>query len=245
MKKIPFILILSMLAVSCQQKPVEMTLAKKQVELTGNGYQAFSLGADVKLMMVENPETDGKWAICASVPLRKESAQAVSVPVIELNLLDDNGMKVRDNFVLAAEDLDNVIPLYNAARDVERMVIFSAAGDSRKDFSYKEAAAILAQTASMTMTVNFGKAAAQTAAVTAEDGQPTLASLLEKHSIHWRLGQYDKALKNGEKKKAKQIEDDLYKICKQVEKDASVPSSLSKRFRDYIEDKEDAIEDKY
>ena len=37
----------------------------------------------------------------------------------------------------------------------------------------------------------------------------------------------------------------LYDICKKVKADPTVPESVAKRFRDYIEDKEDEIEDKY
>jgi hypothetical protein len=59
------------------------------------------------------------------------------------------------------------------------------------------------------------------------------------------LAQYEKAIKNGEKKRAKKIEDQLWEIEKSVKNDSSIPSSLRKRFVDYIEDKEDEIEDRY
>jgi len=68
---------------------------------------------------------------------------------------------------------------------------------------------------------------------------------MEKYGVYGLLSQYDRALKNKDKKKAKKIEDDLYSICKKVKADPTVPESVAKRFRDYIEDKEDEIEDKY
>jgi hypothetical protein len=68
---------------------------------------------------------------------------------------------------------------------------------------------------------------------------------MEKYGVYGRLAQYEKALSKKEKKKAKQIEDDLFKICKQVKADPTVPQSVAQKFRDYIEDKEDEIEKKY
>jgi PBP1b-binding outer membrane lipoprotein LpoB len=73
----------------------------------------------------------------------------------------------------------------------------------------------------------------------------TFKSLMSKYGVYGRLAQYDKALSNKEKKKAKEIEDELYEICKKVKADPTVPESVYKKFRDYIEDEEDRIEDKY
>ena len=81
---------------------------------------------------------------------------------------------------------------------------------------------------------------------TQEENKPlTLNDLLKQYGIYGMLAQYDKYLKNGEKKKAKQLEDRLYTIEKKVKNDASIPKSLRERFVDYIEDKEDEIEDRY
>ena len=73
----------------------------------------------------------------------------------------------------------------------------------------------------------------------------TFKSLMSKYGVYGRLAQYDKALSNREKKKAKEIEDELYEICKKVKADPNVPESVYKEFRNYIEDEEDRIEDKY
>ena len=68
---------------------------------------------------------------------------------------------------------------------------------------------------------------------------------MSKYGIYGKLTQYDNALKNKDKKKAKKIEDELFTICKKVKADPSVPESVYKQFRQYIEDEEDRIEDKY
>ena len=69
----------------------------------------------------------------------------------------------------------------------------------------------------------------------------------------WTSAEYDGAtqmagalgLKNGNSKRAKQIEDQLWTIEKKVKNDYAVPAWLRDQFVDYIEDREDAIEDKW
>lgn len=248
MKRALFLLTLLALTAACSsEKPVENQIPKQNIELTGNGFQLFTPGADLKLVMVANPDNNKEWTVRASVPMMKIAENPISETLIDLNLLDENGMKVRDGFVLSAEDLGNLIPKYNADKNVENTLVFSANGDTRKFFSYKEAADILNRTKSVAMNVNMPQAEPEVA-VNPEEKKPepvTFSSLMEKYGVYGKLSQYDKALKNKEKKKAKQIEDGLYEICKRVKADPTVPESVAQRFRDYIEDKEDEIEKKY
>lgn len=255
MKRLFLLLTALVLVAGCakEQNPVEGRIDKQNVELTGNGFQVFRLGADVKLVAVPNPDKGDEWMIRASVPLMKVSENLIGETAIDLNLLDENGMKVRDGFVLSAEDLANVIPNYNADKNVEKTIVFSPGESSRKYFTRKEAADILARTKSVAMNVNLARSEPEVAVETAGEMKPdekkaepvTFQSLMEKHGVYGLLSQYDRALKNKEKKKAKEIEDRLYAICKRVKADPTVPGSLADRFRDYIEDKEDEIEDKY
>ena len=186
--------------------------------------------------------------IRASVPLMKVSEDPLGATAINLNLLDESGMKVRDGFFLTAEDLFDLIPKYNAEKNVEKTIIFSADEDSRKYFTYKEAADLLNRTKSVAMNVSLLQSQPDVAVPVADQkkNEPvTFNSLMEKYGVYGLLSQYDRALKNKDKKKAKKIEDDLYSICKKVKADPTVHKSVAKRFRDYIEDKEDEIEDKY
>jgi hypothetical protein len=248
MKKLFLFLAAFVLVVSCStKKPVEVQIPKQNVELTGNGFQIFRLGADLKMVMVQSPDASDEWMIRASVPLMKVSEDPLGATAINLNLLDESGMKVRDGFFLSAEDLGDLIPKYNAEKNVEKTIIFSADEDSRKYFSYKEAADLLSRTKSVAMNVSMLQSQPEVAVPVADQkNEPvTFNSLMEKYGVYGLLSQYDRALKNKDKKKAKKIEDELYSICKKVKADPTVPESVAKRFRDYIEDKEDEIEDKY
>lgn len=254
MKKILLLLTVLVLVVSCatEKKPVEVQIPKQNVELTGNGFQIFRLGADLKLVTVQNPDKADEWMIRGSVPLMKVSEDLLAETAIDVNLLDENGMKLRDGFVLTAEDLVNLIPKYNAENNVEKNIVFSAAEGSRKYFTYKEAADLVNAVKSVAMNVNVVQqqpevAVEQVAAEKkAEQKEPvTFKSLMSKYGIYGKLTQYDNALKNKDKKKAKKIEDELFTICKKVKADPSVPESVYKQFRQYIEDEEDRIEDKY
>ncbi len=252
MKKfLPILMALALLS-GCSmlgKKPVEKLVPKSDVELTGNGFQIFRLGSDLKLVMVQSPDNTADWMIRATVPLMNVSENPLGPIDINVNLLDESGMKVRDGFVLVAEDMIDLIPKYNAEKNVEKNIVFSASEDSRKYFTYKEAADMIARTKSIAMNVNQLKTEAEVIAEQKAEQKKkeplTLNSLLEKHGVYGLLSQYDKLLRNKEKKKAKQVEDRLYAICKQVKADPNVPSNLADRFRDYIEDKEDEIEDKY
>ena len=76
MKKLFLILAAFMLVVSCSTKKlVEVQIPKQNVELTGNGFQIFRLGADLKMVMVQSPDASDEWMIRASVPLMKVSEE--------------------------------------------------------------------------------------------------------------------------------------------------------------------------
>ena len=255
MKKVLLLLTVLVLVASCatEKKPVEVLIPKQNVELTGNGFQIFRLGADLKLVTVQNPDKADEWMIRGSVPLMKVSEDLLAETAIDVNLLDENGMKVRDGFVLTAEELVNLIPKFNAEKNVEKNIVFSAAEGSRKYFSYKEASDLLNAVKSVAMNVNVVQQQPEVAVeqVTAvgkktEKKEPvTFKSLMSKYGVYGKLTQYDNALKGKDKKKAKKIEDELYAICKKVKADPSVPESVYKQFRQYIEDEEERIEDKY
>ena len=104
-----------LLLTSCvQQKPAELYVPKNTVEFAGNAFTAFSLGGDVKIYATEDADNPSKRVIQAVVPIRKETDSAVSGLKINLTPLDDRGIRVREGFALEGEDLDNLLPVYNA-----------------------------------------------------------------------------------------------------------------------------------
>lgn len=259
MKKSLLIVLSALILASCgNDKPVETIVSKNDVDLTGNAFQSFRLGGDVRLLMAPNTDDNSKWMIRATVPLQKADDRQIGAMTADINLLDGNGTKVREGFMLSAEDLASLIPVFNAASGTEKIVVFSAGEGMKKDFTYKEASALLESVKKISMTLNTGVGSVNMpgATVTTEttetsqentsENKPvTLNSLLTDYGIYGMLSQYDKYLKKGDKKKAKQVEDRLYSIEKKVKNDASIPKSLRERFVDYIEDKEDEIEDRY
>ena len=73
----------------------------------------------------------------------------------------------------------------------------------------------------------------------------TVDDLCRKYGMYGKLAQYETHVRNKDKKAAKKVEDEMWKIEKQVKNDSSLPESLRKSFVKYIEDKEDEIEKKY
>lgn len=263
MKKTLLIVLSALILASCgSDKPVETIVSKNDVDLTGNAFQSFRLGGDVRLLMAPNTDDASKWMIRATVPLQKVDDRQIGVMTADINLLDGNGTKVREGFMLSAEDLASLIPVFNAASGTEKTVVFSAGEGMKKDFTYKEASALLESVKKISMTLNTGAASrtaisnmssatetietTETSQETTSEKKPvTLNSLLTDYGIYGMLAQYDKYLRNGDKTRAKKVEDRLYTIEKKVKNDASIPKSLRDRFVDYIEDKEDEIEDRY
>ena len=256
MKKVLFLLASAavLLLASCSQKPEELYIPKNTVEFAGNAFSAFSLGADVKLYTSPDPDNSSKWAVHAVVPVRKEIQEPIPSLRINITPLDDRSIRVREGLVLEGEDLPSLVPVYNTGSNVERTIVFSVPADEygdKKLFSAKEAAELVKKTKGVRMDfIIEGPTQAATAQPVAapaaqEEFPMTLDGLCRKYGVYGLLGRYDAALRRGDKKGAKRIEDQLWSIEKKVKADASVPSSLRDRFKDYVEDKEDEIEDKY
>jgi hypothetical protein len=264
MKKYLLLLLSAMFLYSCGSKqPAETSISKNEVDLTGNAFQSFRLGGEVKLLMSPDPDDNSKWMIRATTPLQKIDDTKIDGMTADINLLDANGVKVREGFSLTANDIASLIPVFNANRDAEKTLVFSAGEGMKKDFSFKEASDLIMKVKKIGLTINVSQSTANIApqveptetesttetpnvTETQESNKPlTLNDLLKEHGVYGLLAQYDKLLKKGEKKKAKQIEDRLYTIEKKVKNDSSIPYSLRERFVDYIEDKEDEIEDRY
>lgn len=262
MKKLFLLLFVATIMASCSNsEPVETRVAKNNVEIAGNSFSSFQLGNDVKLLMAPSSDNSSKWAIRAVVQIRKTDAKQFNDLNIEMNLLDENKLSVRDGFILTGEDITNVLPLINSDPNAEREIMFSANENSKKDFSYKEAAELLNKTKNLRCSFTTTEPVVEAATpepepeeepVVEKKEEPkynypprTVNDICMKYGIYGRMAQYDKALRNGEKKKAKRIEDEMYEICKKVKKDPNVPEWLAKNFKDYVEDREDEIEDKY
>jgi len=257
MKRILILAAVAALAISCsEKKTTELYIPKNTVEFAGNAFTDFSLGADVKLYATPNPDNKKQWLVQAVVPVRKETKAKINDLDIRLTPLDDRGIRVRDGFAMEGEDLEHLVPVYNAGDGVERTIVFSVAeGGVKKYFSSKEANELLSMVKGIRMdfTVSNPQPAAAdkskpaAAASSSSSGSEPLSlnSLCNQYGVYGLLSQYESALKNGNSKRAKQIEDQLWTIEKKVKNDYAVPAWLRDQFVDYIEDREDAIEDKW
>lgn len=264
MKKHLLLLLSALVLFSCGSKqPAETTVSKNDVDLTGNAFQSFRLGGEVKLLMTPDPDDNSKWMIRATTLLQKIDNSRINDMTAEINLLDANGIKVREGFSLVAEDLASLMPVFNANPQIEKTVVFSAGEGMKKDFSHKEASELISKVKKMGLTLNTTQATKASATATTNtntnnlqsqagtvgtastETQPdpmTLNGLLTKYGIYGMLSQYERLLKKGERAKAKKVEDRMYEIEKKVSADSSIPKSLRERFVSYIENKEDEIE---
>lgn len=253
MKRILFLATLAVALVSCgSKKPAELYIPKNTVEFAGNAFNAFSLGADVKLYTEQNPDNKSEWLIQSVVPVRKETPAQISGLVITLTPVDDRGIRIRDSFVMHGEDLENLVPVYNSGNGVERSVVFSVRdGQKKKYFSYKEAQELVSKTKGVRMdfvvpeNIPQATAAQPASASTPAPNTNTLDGLCRKYGVYGMLSSYDAALRRGDKKGAKNIEDRLWEIEKRVKNDGTISKDLRERFVDYVEDREDEIEDRY
>lgn len=250
MKKLFLILAAALLLASCGSKPQDTLISKDKVEFGGNAFTSFALGSDVKFFLTPNAENASKFAIQASVPVRKEVSGTIPGLDIELIPTDDRGLKVRDGFVLKGEDIDNMLPVFNAGERVEKTVVFAVEENGKKDFTSKEAAELLKKITGVTMNFNIKDGeVTPTAVEEKKEEKPidlnTVDGLCRKFGVYGLLGSYDYALRHGNKKQAKNIESRLWSIEKQVKGDKSIPEWLRDAFQDYIENREDQIEDKY
>lgn len=251
MKKMILAAAVVLVAIACDSvKPAELYVPKNTVEFAGNAFTSFSLGADVKLYTAQNPDNKSQWVVQGVVPVRKEVKGNISGLSIDLVPLDDRGIRIRDGFVMHGEDLDNMVPVYNSADGVERTIVFSVSEDGRKKyFSGEEAAELISRTKGVRMDFNVDDPMAAktlTPSSSADEEFPmTLDGQLRKYGVYGLLARYNTLLARGDKKGAKGVEDQLWSIEKQVKNNYNIPEWLRDRFVDYIEEKEDEIEDRY
>lgn len=252
MKRLFIILAVAAALQACSSAPQEAVFDKTVVELVGNAFSDFSLSDDVTVFLAQNQEDQSKWNIQATLPVKKVSGDAIDSLSIEIVPVDEKGVKVREDFCIQAQDMANIIPVFNSGDSTAKTVVFK----SDREFTRKEAEAIL--TKAENLTIAFNKLKSQQPAVAEEEEakkeetaqaenkeKPTLNSLCEQYGIYGMLAQYEKHLKNRDKRAAKNVEDRMWEIEKKVKADQSLPESLRKRFVEYIETREDQIEDKY
>ncbi|MBR5399216.1 MAG: hypothetical protein IK103_05425 [Bacteroidales bacterium] len=252
MKRLFIILAVTAALQACSSAPQDALFDKSVVEFIGNAFSDFTLNDDVNVFLAQNPEDQSKWSIQATVPVKKVSEEAIDSLEIEIVPVDEKGVKVREDLSLMAQDMANIIPVLNSGDSTAKTVVFKSA----REFTRKEAEAILAKAENLTMA--FNKLQSQKPAVAEETEakkqeasqaenkeKPTLNSLCEQYGIYGMLAQYENHLKNRDKKAAKRVEDRMWEIEKKVKADQSLPESLRKRFVEYIETREDQIEDKY
>ena len=250
MKRILLLVAAAAMFAACGSNELsELYVPKGTVEFAGNAFSSFSLGADVKLYTVPSPSNSSEWTVQAVVPIRKETDAQLEELEINLVPLDDHNIRVRDGFVLVGEDLQSLLPVYNAGNGVERTVVFSAE-DGKKYFSKKEADAIIAKTKGVRIDFNAVEKVMEEArpvkkAAIVPQTPRTVDDLCRKYGMYGKLAQYETHVRNKDKKAAKKVEDEMWIIEKQVKNDSSLPESLRKSFVKYIEDKEDEIEKKY
>ncbi len=253
MKRFLLLVAAAALFAACESnEPSELYVPKGTVEFAGNAFSSFSLGADVKLYTAPSPSNPSQWTVQAVVPVRKETEAQLEELQINMVPLDERSIRVRDGFVLVGEDLQNLLPVYNAGNGVERTVVFSAE-EGKKYFTKKEADAIMAKTKGVRIDFNAKEKVVEAPKpakkAEAKDAAPktprTVDDLCRKYGVYGMLAQYETHIKNKDKKAAKKVEDQLWKIEKQVKADKSLPEDLRKSFKNYVEDKEDEIEAKY
>lgn len=267
MKKNYLIYVMSaLLACACSSNlPEETVISKSAVDFAGNAFSSFSLGADMKLYTVQNPDNTSQWTIQAVVPVRKVVNTPIHNLSIDLFLLDERGARVREGLVLQGEDLPNLLPVFNASENEERAVVFSIQNEEKKYLSADEVSQLLKKTKGARMIYNdltstasspvadqgvpsakTPDASAKTPQTAAQEEFPmTLDGLCRKYGIYGKLSLYEQALSKGRRSEAKRIEDQLWAIERRVRGDRSIPERLRDSFVNYIENKEDAIEDRY
>ena len=228
---------------ACSTTPAEIYIPKGQVEYAGNAFTSFSLGSDVKIYTAQNPDNKSQWVIQCVVPVRKETEDKILDLSIDLIPLDDKGLRVRDSFVLHGEDLSSMVPVYNSDSFVERTIVFSVSeGGHKKYFKAKEANELVQSVKGVRMDFNASVEEAAPAPVVAYN---PVDPICRKWGVYAKLNAYDAALRRKDRKGAQNIENDLWKIEKQVKADGTIPQENRDRFVKYVEDKLDQIKDKY
>ena len=228
---------------ACTQKPVEILLPKGNVEFVGNGFETFTLGADIRLYTSPSEENAKLWNIQAVVPVRKETEDIITGLDMELTLLDDKGIRLRDSFSLVAEDVENLVPVFNSAPSMEKTLVFSVPDEGgRKAFPYKQAKAMLEGAKNARLAINVEQISAE---VPEEEIPGTFKWLCKQTGVNGLLYQYEKAVKAGDNRKANDIEAKLWNIEKSVKNNDKYSENLRKTFVDYVEKKIENIDDKY
>lgn len=245
MKKLLSAIFAALALSSCVKAPADIYIPKGTMEFAGNGFEAFSLGADVRVYMSPDQDNPKMWNIQAAVPVRKETESIISALDMELALLDDKGIRVRDSFSLMAEEMENWVPVFNSATAVEKTMVFSVpeTDGGKKQFSYKQAKAMLEATKGARLSINLEEIVPEE--TLPEDIPYTLPWLLKKTGVNGLLYQYSSALKKRDLRKAGDIENKIYKIEKDVKANDNYPESLRKSFWNYVENKIEDIDDKH
>lgn len=92
----------------------------------------------MKLLATPAPNNSSKYTLKATAPLQAAATVTGSVR-LQLTLLDENGIRIGNGFILEAEDMENILPVLNASPEAEKTVVFSVVGDNQ-EYSQKEAA---------------------------------------------------------------------------------------------------------
>lgn len=242
MKKLIIAAAVALALVSCSQNPAEIYLPKVNMEFAGNGFDCFSLGADVRVYMDPDQDDPKLWNILAVVPVRKETEAIVSALDMQLALLDDKGIRVRDSFSLVAEDIENWIPVFNSEPNMEKTMVFSVPeiDGGKKRFPYKQAKAMIEATKGARLSIN---AEASEEEVKPEDVPYTVPWLCKQTGVNSLLYQYRAAVRKKDLRKAGEVEQKIYKIEKDVKNNKNYPESLRKKFISYVENKIEDIDD--
>ena len=73
----------------------------------------------------------------------------------------------------------------------------------------------------------------------------TVDALCSQFGVYDLLSQYDRCLKDGDKKGARKIQNQFKQLGKQVKSNQTLPETLRESFKNYLEDKEEEIESRY
>jgi len=87
--------------------------------------------------------------------------------------------------------------------------------------------------------------APEEAAPAKEEKSLTVDALCSQFGVYELLSQYDRCLKDGNKKGARKLESQLGQLKKQVKNDAALPEKLRESFKNYIDDKQEEIGERY
>ena len=247
MKKVLLLAAIAILAAACSGAPEEVYVPKANMEFAGNGFTAFSLGADVKLYLSQNQDDNSKWNIQGVVPIRKELEAGLGALSMDMVLLDAHGIRVREGFLLEAEDMANLVPVFNSGPAVEKTVVFSVPEGQKKDFSKKEAQKLLGNVARVQMNINMEVAVEEPepeAVKPSFPANPNVTNLVQYYGIRGILQEYERAYRAKNKPRQKQIQARLDNIYEQIAKHPRGGRKIAGKVEDWTNDMQDGIEDR-